>query len=395
MMKTRTLLLFAALALCVSMRAQTFTLGADISWETEMLAKGYTFANAKGESRECAALMRELGLNAIRLRVWVNPSDGYCNKDDVLAKAAKAAAQGMDIMIDFHYSDSWADPGKQNIPAAWKSYSYAEMLEAVKTHTKDVLNHLKENGIPVRWVQVGNETSNGLLWDVGKASANPAQYAGIIDAGYEAVKSVVPEAIVVVHLDNGFDNGLYRWNLGVLKNNGARFDMVGMSLYPYSAVEWHNIQNTETAVQQCIDNVNWVWETYGVPSMIVETGMKVAKADEGKQLLTLLLNSAYTKTNGHCQGVMYWEPEAPSGYNGGYDMGAFSASAQKQCTPTAIMDAFTEFAAETGVKIPETSHAAQSEACYDLLGRYMQNSEKAHFSSIVITTDGKKLHTSH
>ena len=87
MMKTRTLLLFAALALCVSMRAQTFTLGADISWETEMLAKGYTFANAKGESRECAALMRELGLNAIRLRVWVNPSDGYCNKDDVLAKA--------------------------------------------------------------------------------------------------------------------------------------------------------------------------------------------------------------------------------------------------------------------------------------------------------------------
>ncbi len=73
MMKTRTLLLFAALALCVSMRAQTFTLGADISWETEMLAKGYTFANAKGESRECAALMRELGLNAIRLRVWVNP----------------------------------------------------------------------------------------------------------------------------------------------------------------------------------------------------------------------------------------------------------------------------------------------------------------------------------
>lgn len=394
-MKTRTLTLFAALALCASLRSQEFTLGADISWETEMLAKGYTFANTKGESRECAALMRELGLNAVRLRVWVNPSDGYCNKEDVLVKAKKASEQGMDIMIDFHYSDSWADPGQQNIPAAWKSYSYDEMREAVKAHTKEVLGYLKENEIAVRWVQVGNETSNGLLWEVGKASTNPTQYAGFIDAGYEGVKAIMPDAIVIVHLDNGFNNGLYQWNLGILKDNGARFDMVGMSLYPYSAVEWHNLEDTQTAVQQCVENINWVWETYGVPSMIVETGMKVGKPAEGKQVLSLLLNSAHANTNGHCKGVMYWEPEAPSGYNGGYDMGAFSANSQKQCTPTAIMEAFTEFALENDVALPAANQQERENMSrYDLLGKRIPSSASAQNMGVIITQDGKKLHTS-
>ena len=101
--------------------AADFFLGADISWCTEMEQRGQKVYNYVGEEREATALMKELGLNAIRLRVWVDPKEhgGWCDKNDVLVKALRAKALGMEVMIDFHYSDWWADPGKQNMPAAW------------------------------------------------------------------------------------------------------------------------------------------------------------------------------------------------------------------------------------------------------------------------------------
>lgn len=122
----------------------TFAKGADISWVTEMEKSGMKFYNANGKQTDCFELMKELGMNAIRLRVWVNPTDGYCNKTDVVAKALRAKALGLELMIDFHYSDSWADPGKQNIPNAWKNYNLAKMKAAVADHTKEVLQALKD-----------------------------------------------------------------------------------------------------------------------------------------------------------------------------------------------------------------------------------------------------------
>ena len=100
-----------------------FAKGADISWVTQMEADGQKFYNASGKEMECTALMKELGFNAVRLRVWVDPDGGWCGKDDVLEKARRAQALGMRIMIDFHYSDSWADPSKQVTPSAWASYA--------------------------------------------------------------------------------------------------------------------------------------------------------------------------------------------------------------------------------------------------------------------------------
>ena len=113
--------------------AQDFYLGADISWETEMESKGQKLYNWKGEERECTALMKEMGMNAVRLRVWVDPSehDNWCNKEDLLAKAKRAKELGMDVMVDFHYSDWWADPGKQNIPKAWEKLSFKKMCTAL------------------------------------------------------------------------------------------------------------------------------------------------------------------------------------------------------------------------------------------------------------------------
>ena len=342
-----------------------FYKGADISWVTEMESKGHQFYNNEGQARECTALMKEYGMNAIRLRVWVDPSkhDNWCNKEDVLVKAKRAKALGMEVMVDFHYSDWWADPAKQNIPASWKGHSYEEMKKDLANHTQEVLQFMKDNGITPKWVQVGNETTNGMLWSVqtneqgweikdengntiitesmGHATRNPEQYAGFFKAGYEAVKAIFPEAIVIVHLDNGFDADLYDWNLGILTGHGAKFDMIGMSLYPYWAEMYHN-QTAEQTISGCMANIKRVSAKYGCEVMIVETGMlcadeqgKLASAsvlEEGYQQLVRIIKES--KEIG-CKGVFYWEPECkPSQYK----LGAFTEDGR----PTRIMDAFKE-----------------------------------------------------
>lgn len=142
-----------------------FAKGADISWLTEMEASGKKFYNTKGSEQDCMTLLRDLGTNSVRIRVWVDPADGWSGKQDVLVKAWRAKKLGERIMIDFHYSDSWADPGKQNIPAAWTDFKddLTKMKAAVAEHTKDVLTTLKNNGIDVEWIQIGNETRTGML----------------------------------------------------------------------------------------------------------------------------------------------------------------------------------------------------------------------------------------
>ena len=142
-----------------------FAKGADVSWLTQMEASGVRFYTADGRDTECMTLLRDLGFNAIRLRVWVNPEDGWCNREDVLAKAWRAHQLGYRLMIDFHYSDTWADPSAQYKPAAWQGLTLDELHAAIRAHTLDVLEALKAQGITPEWVQVGNETGPGMLWD--------------------------------------------------------------------------------------------------------------------------------------------------------------------------------------------------------------------------------------
>lgn len=111
--------------------SQALVKGADVSWLTQMEKAGKSFYNDSGSKQDLFPILKAHGMNAIRLRVWVNPSDGWSNITDVVAKAKRAKAAGFDIMIDFHYSDSWADPGKQNKPAAWSSYTFDQLMSNV------------------------------------------------------------------------------------------------------------------------------------------------------------------------------------------------------------------------------------------------------------------------
>ncbi|MBQ6917445.1 MAG: glycosyl hydrolase 53 family protein, partial [Prevotella sp.] len=318
-----------------------FVKGADVGFLTGQEKHGVKFHDRDGKERECLELLKnDYQMKAIRMRVWVNPRGGMNDKHELLAMAKRAKALGMDLMVDFHYSDSWADPAKQPIPEAWKNHNYKQMKKDLREHTIDVLSLLKANGIEPRWVQVGNETANGMLWPMGHIEQNPKQYAGFIRAGYDAVKKVFPQAIVIVHLDRGHLQSLYDYNLNIVKKYGGKFDMIGMSLYPYWAMQDHPELNPDGIITDCMANIRHCSEKYGCDVMIVETGFEVdeqhpEKMDEGRRQLTRVIREARNETNGRCRGVFYWEPQC---LPGGYKLGAFNSNA----APTAIMEAFTE-----------------------------------------------------
>ena len=351
-----------------------FVLGADMGWLTEYESKGWKFYDRNGREREGMSLMADYGIKAQRIRVWVDPSKhgGWCGKEDVLVKCRRAKALGQDIMIDFHYSDWWADPGKQIIPEAWKGLSFKKMKRALSDYTIEVLSFLKDNGIKPRWVQVGNETSNGMLWDVkmdpktgwewkdengrtqvtdmmGHLPEQPKQYAQFFMAGYDAVKSVFPDAFVIVHLDNGFDNKLYNYNLDIIKKYGGKFDMIGMSVYPYWAMRSKKEPNADKTISDCVINIRLLAQKYGVDVMITETGFEVDERhpevmERGRDQLRALISKCKTMTEGHCRGVFYWEPECrPSQYK----LGAFTQDGR----PTVIMDGFLEEDPQKPVKV--------------------------------------------
>ena len=255
--------------------------------------------------------------------------------------AKRANEWGMALMIDFHYSDWWADPGQQNIPAAWKNMNYEQMKQALADHTHDVLQAIKEAGVDVRWVQVGNETTNGFLWPMGRAQENMRQYAGLTDAGYMAVKKVFPKAEVIVHLDGAFDPKRYDFIFDGLKKYGACYDMIGLSVYPYWDMRGKHTASWQETVEKTTTNINRLWTKYRKPMLVVETGVEAAKPVEGKQILSAIIDMARNHCGGHCQGVFYWAPETDRGYK----LGAFQNN-----RPTIIMDAFSEAACSLDVK---------------------------------------------
>lgn len=304
----------------------TFAKGADVSWLTQMESEGYTFYNSNREEMECMQLLcDECGVNSIRLRVWVNPVEGWNNIDDVLVKARRANDLGLRLMIDFHFSDTWADPANQATPAAWADLDIEGLKEAAAAHVTEMLSKLQHYGIEPEWVQIGNETRGGFMYPLGSIS-NPENFTGLVNAGYDAVKAIFPDAKVIIHLDSGNRLDLYTRVFGVLQANDGKYDMIGMSLYP-DPTSWQSM------VDALMANVETLYATYGKPVMICEVGMVYSEAAAANAMMTDLMSKSVA--SGHVEGIFYWEPQAPAGYNGGYDKGCFVDGA-----PTEALNCF-------------------------------------------------------
>jgi len=311
----------------------TFAKGADIGWLTQMESSGYLFYDSAGTQEDCIQILKDLGINSVRLRAWVNPSNGWCNTGDVVVKALRAKALGMKIMIDFHYSDVWADPGHQTKPVAWTNLIFDSLVSAVHNYTLHVMDTLLQNGITPDWVQVGNETNDGMLWTDGQISTNNnsfVNFAALINSGYSAVKAASSTTKVIVHISNGFDNGLFEWMFDGLKAAGAKWDIIGMSLYP-ATNSW------QTTDAQCLANMNDMVARYGTPVMVCEVGMSYSDPTDSKAFLTDIIAKTKSVTGGNGLGVFYWEPECYNNWQG-YTLGAFDNTGK----PTAALDAFEQ-----------------------------------------------------
>lgn len=304
--------------------------GADISWLTEMEEQGILFYPKTGDLPEdCLVILKNLGVNAVRLRVWVDPPNKYNTIPDVIAKCKRAKALGMDIMIDFHYSDNWADPGQQTIPSRWEGMNLDQLISALKEYTVESLTRIKAEGIDVKWMQVGNETTNGMLWPIGQANINPKNYALLTDAGYEAVKTVYPDAKVIVHIDGAQNTETAKWIFNILHTYKARFDVAGFSLYPPSG-EW------EQYLEKARETMLYMVDRYDKEVMLCEVGMLWTLSTQCYNFLKGCFEMRNEIPNDRYLGALYWEPQCFKGWNG-YDKGAFNTSHR----PTKALDAYS------------------------------------------------------
>ncbi|MDQ6470041.1 glycosyl hydrolase 53 family protein [Flavobacterium sp. LHD-80] len=312
---------------------KSFAKGADVGWLPQMEATGYKFYDTDGKEKDCLQLLKDRGINTIRLRVWVNPNNdkasGHCSPEETVVMAVRAQKMGMRIMIDFHYSDSWADPGKQNKPAAWAKHSFAELLNDVYNHTFDVLTLLKKAGVTPEWVQVGNEIPGGMLWPEG-SSDNFGQLAQLLNKGYDATKAIDSKIKVVVHLDEGNKSEKFRWFFDKATADNVKYDVIGMSYYPY----WIKTDYKST-ILDLENNLKDMASRYNKEVMVVEVGGDYTLVQNTKEMLEATIKAVKSVPNNKGLGVIYWEPEGEKSWSG-YQLSAWLSDGK----PSPALDAF-------------------------------------------------------
>lgn len=320
-----------------------FALGSDVSWVSEMERDGKAFYAEDGTKTDLFDLLKSLGQNAVRLRVWVNPTGGWSGKDDVASLALRAAKAGLALMVDFHYSDFFADPSRQTVPSAWEADKddIGKMTAHVSAHTTEVLQALKDEGVTPAWVQIGNETRNGMVWptgqlwtDAGRTPEGKANFVKMVNAGYDAAKAVFPEVTAMVHLNNAFEDN--DWWFKEMKAAGLKFDAIALSHYPQteSGKDWEQMN------EKAAGHVRSLASAYKVPVMVSEVGTKSSNFTLAAAVMQDFMDRIHKVEA--CAGVFYWEPEVYGGWKPAvygtlgwrsYDMGAFTPEGR----PSAVL----------------------------------------------------------
>jgi beta-galactosidase len=269
-------------------------LGADISFLPELEAKGMKFSD-KGVEKDAIQILKDHGFNYVRLRLFNDPSrdsgyspkSGFCDLGHTKQMAKRAKDAGMKLLLDFHYSDYWADPGKQYNPAAWRELSFDQLKKSVYDFTRDVVQQLKAQGTTPDMVQIGNEINHGIIWPEGNVS-NMDGLAALINAGTAAVKSVDPSVTMMLHVALGGQNDESVFFIDNMIARGVYFDVIGESYYP----KWHG------TTDDLRDNLDDLVRRYNKDVIVVEYSQK--KEDVNR--------IGFGVRGGKGKGTCIWEP---------------------------------------------------------------------------------------
>lgn len=301
-----------------------FIKGMDISFLPEMIDRGAKFLDKEENERNVFELLKENGVNSIRLRIWNEPenvpeSGGYCDLEQTILVAKKIKQYGMSFFLDFHYSDWWADPGKQQKPKAWLGLDFQELKQAVYDYTKDVLIRMKQEDVFPDIVQIGNEIRSGMLFPDGEVP-HFDRLTELVNAGIRAVRDVDTsnETKIVIHLDQGGRFFYLRdWFDAVISAGLDEFDIIGISYYPF----WHGtfMEFKETMVK--------LVERYNKPIIVAETAHPWRRAEDGfvgdqqekiigfpataeaqREVMDLVMNITASVESEMGMGIYYWEP---------------------------------------------------------------------------------------
>ena len=297
----------------------TMIYGIDLGWASQLETMGYRWLNEAGEETDILTASKELGVNAVRLRIFVNPPEGafwqkaedeicmlgFCDAVNVLKMSKRVKEQGMKLMVGFHYSNHFADPEHQDIPREWKNDTDIQLEKRVAGHTREVLKLFAQQGVSPDWVQVGNEVNNGIMWPRGSLKDAPEQLVRFLNAGYDAVKEVFPQCQVITHLAEVLNTELCGRFLDNFFENSGRTDILGFSYYPY----WQRFESDKDMLSKKLKEYSG---KYQKPVMIAEVG-GLEHDDEGSYNIVSDCVGAMMEQEGQEErAVFYWEPEAAS-----------------------------------------------------------------------------------
>ncbi|MEC0132697.1 glycosyl hydrolase 53 family protein [Paenibacillus odorifer] len=306
-----------------------FIKGADISTlEAIEDAGGKYYDN--GVEKDLMDILKSRGVNYIRLRLWNDPQEagGYNDREDVVEMAQRVKAKGFKLLLDFHYSDFWADPGKQNKPGAWADYSYDELKQAVYDYTKDVMDELKEKGASPDMVQIGNEINGGLLWPDGKSYDQENAFEKVVpllESGVKGVRdsqSADQDIKIMIHLAEGGKNDMFRWFFDELTKRNLDYDVIGASFYPYWSGTMDSLQFnlddiskrygkevivTETAYPYTLQDGDNFENNIARQDQLDGSGFPATVAGQMAEVKTVM-NVLSKVPDGKGTGLFYWEP---------------------------------------------------------------------------------------
>lgn len=309
--------------------------GADISSLDKSEQMGGIYRDSNGDEADALTVLSDHGMNYIRLRVWVDPADGYHTKARILPIVQRAHAAGLKVLIDFHYSDFWADPGRQDIPAAWSSYDLTQMQTAIYDHTRDVCDALVTQGTPPDMVQVGNEINGGMVWPIGALSTYNWEFeelSQLLKEGIRAVNDCSPSTRIMLHLAEAGNRDTLEWWYGGVIAQGVEFDVIGLSYYPY----WHgtlaNLQISLDSLATTFDKDIVIVET-AYPfvigendthtNIVIEESMLIPgypATQEGQQVFTRqMMNIINAIPNERGIGIFWWDATWTAVTGNGWD----------------------------------------------------------------------------